>query len=498
MGHFNISITRPKYFLHSDAFRDVAESLSWSLVALGHSATVRENWISTVEGDTNIVFGSELLSPGQALPPNTIIYNLEQPTHEMMPKVQALARGLRVWDYSAVNVRQWKELGYNVRHVPIGYTSNLTRVPKDIEKDIDCLFLGWITPRRQKILDELTAAGLKVVYSDKCYGGGRDALIARSKIVLNIHHDGRDMFEIVRVSYLLANSKCVVSEFSSDANEYRELDHGMVACPYGVIVEFCKKISESSKSDPIHWSYYGEKAFEIFSKIDYTQTIYEALTASDPAELVSLRYNEAINQEGDMKDFLPWMKDHAKGVVLEIGTRAGHSTAALLAGVQQNGGVVLSLDIADCSRLYANHPQWKFIQSSSQNPKLKIPPLDMVLIDGDHTRDGYRADLDRFWPLVKPGGVILSHDIKPEPHMSLEECPEEVLSICELSDGTRMEFRDNFPSKGIGEEFEKFCLEHEHELTHEVLPGKFGMGVITKNCLDSDESWQASEALLKA
>jgi predicted O-methyltransferase YrrM len=497
MAHFNLSITRPKTFLHSDAFRDVADSLAWSLVTLGHSATIRDNWLSTEEGDTNILFGAELLSPGQVLPPNTVIYNLEQSTHPMMPKVQALARGLRVWDYSLRNVKEWQRLGYNCRHVPIGYTPNLTRVPQNVKRDIDCLFLGWSTPRRQKILDELTARGLKVVSSDRCYGGGRDALIARSKVVLNIHHDGRDMFEIVRISYLLANRKVVISESSTDAAEYRDLDDAYVSCRYSALVEEC-----------IFWNTYLElhpeemdcsKSQIIFAGRDYTETVYQALTMSDSAELVALRYENACKEDGDMKDFLPWMKDHAKGTVLEIGVRGGHSTAALLAGVQKNGGTVLSVDLTDCSALYRNHPQWKFIQTSSQNPKLKVPPLDFVLIDGDHTREGYRRDLERFWPLVKPGGVILSHDISPEPGKSLEESPGEIVSICALSDGTTLEFHDNLPSKGIGEEFKKFCAEHEHELTSEVLPGKFGMGVITKRpVLDSDESWTGSEAALRA
>lgn len=494
MSNFNISITRPKNFLHSDAFRDVAESLAWSLVALGYSANVRENWLSTEEGDTNILFGAELLSPGQVLPPNCIIYNLEQPTHEMMPKVQSLARGLRVWDYSAVNVKTWQELGYNVRHVPIGFTPNLCRIPQNVPRDIDCLFLGWLTPRRKKILDDLTEAGLKVVYSDRCYGGARDCLIARSKIVLNIHHDGRDMFEIVRVSYLLANRCCVISETSSDDNEYEFLTGGIAKRGYGELVDHCKLLLEIGGTD--YWKARGEFGFEQFAEKDYVSTIREALTISDPREIVALRYQDACQQEGDMKPFLPWMKDHAKGTVLEIGTRAGHSTSALLAGVQQNGGVVLSLDLTDCSKLYQNHPQWKFIQTSSQNPKLKVPPLDMVLIDGDHTREGYKADLERFWPMVKPGGYILSHDITPEPGMSLEESPQEVLSYCVTSEGGFMEFKDNYPSKGIGEEFKKFCAEHQHELTSEVLPGKFGMGVIKKQAvLESDESWEASKAL---
>ena len=50
------------------------------------------------------------------------------------------------------------------------------------------------------------------------YGGKRDALIARAKVVLNIHYYAAQVFEIVRVSYLLANSKAVVTEIGPDTD----------------------------------------------------------------------------------------------------------------------------------------------------------------------------------------------------------------------------------------------------------------------------------------
>ena len=325
MANFSISITRPKGSLISNAFLDVAESLSWALVSLGHSAIVRDNWISTAEGDTNIIFGAELLAPGQALPPNCIIYSLEQPSHPMMPKVRALASGLRVWDYSAKNSLEWQKLGFNVKHVPIGYTPNLTRIPQT-QKDIDVCFFGWMTPRRADLLRQLMDAGLKVFHSDNCYGGARDNIIARSKVCLNVHHDGRDMFEAVRVSYLLANRCTVVSEISSDDEEYQDLSEGFFRCQYKDMAEVCTGIIKQGTD-------LGKWAITTFEKRNYAEYVRHALTMVTPSEIVAMRYNEACHQEGDMKDFLPWMAANAKGTVLEIGVRAGHSTAALLSGV---------------------------------------------------------------------------------------------------------------------------------------------------------------------
>jgi hypothetical protein len=49
------------------------------------------------------------------------------------------------------------------------------------------------------------------------YGKARDELIARSKLVVNIHlYEPSKVFEIVRVSYLLANRKAVVADIDGD------------------------------------------------------------------------------------------------------------------------------------------------------------------------------------------------------------------------------------------------------------------------------------------
>jgi hypothetical protein len=40
--------------------------------------------------------------------------------------------------------------------------------------------------------------------------------------------------------------------------------------------------------------------------------------------------------------------------------------------------------------------------------------VDALILDGDHRVDGIRADLADYGPLVRPGGVILLHDIASE------------------------------------------------------------------------------------
>ena len=81
-----------------------------TLSALGHEVSVTQNWFSEV-GETNIIFGAELIADWVKLPRNSILFNLEQPSHPNMAKVRALAQGLEVWDFSRRNVADWQRLG---------------------------------------------------------------------------------------------------------------------------------------------------------------------------------------------------------------------------------------------------------------------------------------------------------------------------------------------------------------------------------------------------
>ena len=129
-----------------------------------------------------------------------------------------------MWDYSLHNIDKWKtywetmNCAYAPVHVPLGYVPELTRIRPAPIQDIDVLFYGSLNDRRSAIIKALCDAGANVHTVFGVYGKGRDELIARSKVVLNLHFYEQKLFEIVRVSYLLANSKAVVTECSSDTD----------------------------------------------------------------------------------------------------------------------------------------------------------------------------------------------------------------------------------------------------------------------------------------
>lgn len=37
-------------------------------------------------------------------------------------------------------------------------------------------------------------------------------------------------------------------------------------------------------------------------------------------------------------------------------------------------------------------------------------PVDLLFVDGDHSYEGVLADVDRYWPTVRPGGFMVLHD----------------------------------------------------------------------------------------
>jgi hypothetical protein len=203
--------------VYCEAFTELVDLLEASLRDLGHTVTKGRNQFRA--SATNILLGGNMLK-ASTIPPGIklIVYQLEQ-LHEgstwWNDDIRTiLKRADEVWDYDPSNIAFLKEhLGIEAKHVPIGYHKALIRVPRR-EKDIDCLHFGSMNERRQKIIESIEAAGTKVHCVYNMWGRERDEMIARSKVVLNLHYYDLAIFEQVRVSYLLNNAVTVLSEDS--------------------------------------------------------------------------------------------------------------------------------------------------------------------------------------------------------------------------------------------------------------------------------------------
>jgi hypothetical protein len=247
MARYHITIIRPQGYIHSDCFREVAEGLRSALRSLGHTADISENTMHSTS--TNILLGANLLSEQEAmrLHPGTIVYNLEQLGGSPVPAwYSTLATRFRVWDYSQLNLARWEQTDCREKPtlVEVGYSPDLRRVPLAPFQDIDVLFYGSINERRLRILQSVEASGLKVYAFFGMYGNDRDALISRSKVVLNIHAFATENLEIVRISYLLTNSKAAVTENSPDLGE---LSEAVAIATYDGLAARCKKLIENEE-----------------------------------------------------------------------------------------------------------------------------------------------------------------------------------------------------------------------------------------------------------
>lgn len=248
----NITIIRPDGYTHASAFNEIAESLKFSFEQMGFISDYTENVL--IDNGVNIILGAHLLTGEQinAIPESSIIYNFEQITDSstwMTPEYLGLYHKFDIWDYSKSNIEalRLKGLAAKVTHVPLGYTDNLTRIPKLEHQDIDVLFYGSVNERRQNILNDLTAAGLNVQSLFDVYGTERDNFISRAKLVLNLHYYESNVFEQARVSYLLANSKAVVAELTPNTNLDDGLEHAVAWAPYEKLVETCCELVRSAQ-----------------------------------------------------------------------------------------------------------------------------------------------------------------------------------------------------------------------------------------------------------
>jgi len=108
--------------------------------------------------------------------------------------------------------------------------------------------------------------------------------------------------------------------------------------------------------------------------------------------------------------------------VLELGTRTGESTVALCAGAKEIGGHVTSVDIEPCPlaenevRKAGLENVWTFIRSDDLALDWR-EPIDHLFIDTSHTYDQTRRELEKYEPLVAPGGAITLHDTTSHPEV---------------------------------------------------------------------------------
>jgi hypothetical protein len=171
----------------------------------------------------------------------TLLYCFEQPGTKFFEEDVRMSRGPvgAVLDINAGSVEAFRQEGVLAHHAPLGWTSAWT-CPEPRERDVDLLHLGIYSPRRGQALaqsaDRLARWRSALILGDDhgpnsveqpnfTIGHDKWDLLARSRVLLNIHVGERPYFEWLRVIQAICNGVLVVSEHSKGTAPLRAGEH---------------------------------------------------------------------------------------------------------------------------------------------------------------------------------------------------------------------------------------------------------------------------------
>ncbi len=221
-----VKIIEPFGYLHSGVFSEVKELIISGLKYLGRPVLSLDNYNS--EDVRYIILGANLLkytkkNASSLFKRDTIVINLERFGHESIFDQYYLniLKKFEIWDFSEINMNRINSKYHTdiKKFLPLGYVEELNRIEKKEVENIDVLFIGSLSKRREKILQEMLQLNINAQHLFGVYSDERDKIIARSKLLLNMHYHDFGSLEQVRIFYYLINSKPVLSEMSDDEGE---------------------------------------------------------------------------------------------------------------------------------------------------------------------------------------------------------------------------------------------------------------------------------------
>ena len=275
----NVCLIKPKNYIHYLALQELAELIHFSVLELGLKSQITFNYCDNNPSTKNIVLGAHLLNDNliEDIPENTIIFNTEQIesiTENWKKKILNLAKkNIIFWDYSQYNLDYLsKTINIKGKLFQIGYQKELNRINHNIDKNIDVLFYGSINARREHIINKLKDRKINVKTLFGVYGKERDDLIAKSKLILNMHMYDSKIFEIVRVFYLLSNSIPVLTEVGSDTKFNNDFLDLICKSTYENIEKNIIYLLENDKKR-IELGENGLNAIKKFPQIKFTEQI---------------------------------------------------------------------------------------------------------------------------------------------------------------------------------------------------------------------------------
>jgi hypothetical protein len=150
--------------------------------------------------------------------------------------------------------------------------------------------------------------------------------------------------------------------------------------------------------------------------------------ASTPNPILAQALGRWATARSDIRDHLGTLFHETVAarprLIVELGTRGGGSTRALLAAAEVTGAHVLSVDIEDCGTIDLPErfrSRWTFIQADdiafAKAPfeafcaARGLPPAaEVIFVDTSHVEAHTRAELACWLPRLAAPGVMMFHD----------------------------------------------------------------------------------------
>jgi len=126
---------------------------------------------------------------------------------------------------------------------------------------------------------------------------------------------------------------------------------------------------------------------------------------------MTIQWNKKPNRKYFLRHLI---EKHNYTTMAEVGVRDGRTTFYLLKNCPEL--IIYGIDL-DTSKFYTNEIKEQFgdrlvpIQGYSHTVADRIPNVDLVFIDADHSYDGCKNDIIAYSPKVKTGGLLTGHDI---------------------------------------------------------------------------------------
>lgn len=141
----------------------------------------------------------------------------------------------------------------------------------------------------------------------------------------------------------------------------------------------------------------------------------------------------------DVDPCLPWIRPGWVGV--ELGVCQGRSSRALLERgaahlylvdpwedhLEYLEGMTHKANYLETLRQVAPFAgRYTVLRMTSADAAARVPEIDFAWIDGNHRYEWVKADLEAYWPKVRPGGVLCGHDYHDTPpHVGVKSAVDE-------------------------------------------------------------------------